>query len=261
MSEFQICLEVSPECPVEWTLYGYRPSLWANSLLAALFGLAFTIHVILGIRFRTRSYTAALTLGCLSQVAGYGGRIGLYFNVYDMNAFFAQICCLIIGPAFNSAAIYLMLKNLTTVFGPEWSLLKPVQYTILFIAADVISLVLQAAGGGMAASAPGGDAEMLDVGNTIMMAGIAFQVATLSIFALLSLLFLVRRARAAQSSPLSGSALRTWQSKRFRWFLFGLTTAFAGVYIRCVYRIAEMRGGWGNELMRDQTTFVVLEGV
>ncbi|KAF4997873.1 hypothetical protein FDECE_11955 [Fusarium decemcellulare] len=260
-SDPPVCIHVSEECPVEYTIYGYRPSLWVNSLLAALFGIAAIIHVVLGIRFRTRSYAIALTLGCLSQAIGYGGRIGLHFEPFDQNPFFAQICCLIIGPAFNSAAIYLMLKHLTALFGPEWSLLKPKQYTIVFISADVISLVLQAAGGGIAATAGPNNEDTLDMGNSIMMAGISFQVVTLSIFALLALLYLVRRLRAIQSTPLAGVALQTWQSARFRWFLFGLTTAFVGIYIRCVYRIAEMRGGWGNKLMREEISFIILEGI
>ncbi|KAJ3544017.1 hypothetical protein NM208_g3269 [Fusarium decemcellulare] len=225
-SDPPICLHVSEECPVEYTIYGYRPSLWVNSLLAALFGIAAIIHVVLGIRFRTRSYAIALTLG-----------------------------------SFNSAAIYLMFKHLTALFGPEWSLLKPKQYTLVFISADVISLVLQAAGGGIAATAGPDNEDTLDMGNNIMMAGISFQVVTLSIFALLALLYLVRRLRAAHSTPLAGIALQTWQSARFRWFLFGLTTAFVGIYIRCVYRIAEMRGGWGNKLMKEEITFIILEGI
>ena len=256
-----ICYHVSPECPVTLTIYGFRPSLWVNSLLAAIFAIAFLVHVVLGIRFRTRFYAIALSLGCLCETIGYGGRIGMHFEPFDQSPFFAQICCLIIGPAFNSAAIYLMLKHLTALFGPQWSLLKPKQYTMIFITSDVISLILQAAGGGIAATAPPNSRDTLNLGNNIMIAGISFQVVTLSIFLLLALLFLVRRLRAAHSYPLAGIALQTWQSGRFRLFLFGLTTAFTGIYIRCIYRIAEMKGGWGNKLMREEVPFIILEGV
>ncbi|GKU08654.1 unnamed protein product, partial [Fusarium langsethiae] len=172
-----------------------------------------------------------------------------------------QVCCLIIGPAFNSAAIYLMLKHIVAVFGPQWSLLKPKQYTILFIGADIVSLILQAAGGGIAATARIGDKDTVNMGNSIMMAGIAFQVVTLTIFALLALLFTVRRLQAASSFPLTGNTLQIWQSSKFRCFICGVFVAFLTIYIRCVYRIAEMQGGWGSKLMKEEVPFIILEGL
>ncbi|RGP73169.1 phospholipid-translocating atpase [Fusarium longipes] len=256
-----ICEHVSRECPIEYTVYGYRPSLWVNSLLTSLFFIALVTNIWLGIRFKTRAYAIVLALGCLAQVVGYGARIAMYFEPFNAMAFQAQVCCLIIGPAFNSAVVYLMLKYIVALFGPEWSLLKPKLYTIIFIGADIVSLVLQAAGGGIAATTSIGDKDMLNLGNSIMMAGIAFQVVTLSMFALVATAFCIRRVRAVKCYPLAGNALQTWESARFRWFICGLSTTFLSIYIRCVYRIAEMRGGWGNKLMKEQIPFILLEGL
>ncbi|KAL6407303.1 hypothetical protein AUP68_10133 [Ilyonectria robusta] len=254
-----ICIEVTAECPISYTILGYRPNLFANGFFAVFFVICFGAQIWLGIRFRTKGYAIALTLGCVALTLGYLARLYLHFQPFNSIPFQAQICCLIIAPAFNSAAIYLMLRHIVKLFGAEWSVLKPEQYTKGFIAADVVSLALQATGGGLAVMA-GDDKDRLDLGNNVMMAGIAFQVVTLSIFAILTVLFLVRRVRARTSDPLSGTALETWHSTKFRWFLSGLITAFTSVFIRCVYRIAEMRGGWGNSLMRDQITFIILEG-
>jgi hypothetical protein len=256
-----LCVHISEECPIENTTYGYRVNLWVNCLFAAIFTIAFFANIWLGLRYRIRAYAVVLSLGCLAQVVGYGGRIGMHFLPFNAMPFQIQVCCLIIGPAFNSAAIYLMLKHIVTIFGPQWSLLKPKQYTILFISADIVSLVLQAAGGGIAATARIGDKDAVNMGNSIMMAGIAFQVVTLSIFALLALLFTVRRLRAMKSVPLAGDALQIWQSSRFRWFIGGVFVAFLTIYIRCVYRIAEMQGGWGSELMKEEVPFIILEGL
>ncbi|KAM5349809.1 hypothetical protein ACJ41O_006314 [Fusarium nematophilum] len=255
------CTKISPECPIEYTVYGYRPNLWANGFFAVFFGICFVVHIWLGIRFRTRSYTIALTLGCLGQVLGYVGRIGLYYLPFHAIPFQMQVCCLIIAPAFNSAAIYLMLKHIVEIFGPEWSVLAPKQYTTIFITADVISLVLQATGGGLSATAGTDNKDQFNLGNNIMMAGVSFQVATLTVFAALTGLFLVRRVRARSQYPIAGSALETWNSTKFRWFISGLLVAFVAIFTRCVYRIAEMEGGWGNSLMRDEITFILLEGL
>ncbi|KAF9776885.1 hypothetical protein IL306_004855 [Fusarium sp. DS 682] len=260
-SDQPICVHISKECPIELTTYGYRPNLGGNGFLAVIFGIAFFANIFLGIRFRIRAYAVVLSLGCLAQVLGYIGRVGMYFQPFSAIPFQAQICCLIIGPAFNSAAIYLMLKHVVALFGPQWSILKPKLYTIIFITADVVSLVLQAAGGGITATADFKDRDTINMGNNIMMAGIAFQVVTLSIFAILATLFCVRRLGALTTSPLYGNSLLAWQSLRFRCFICGLATAFLAIYIRCVYRIAEMRGGWGNKLMREEIPFIIFESV
>ncbi|KAF4984785.1 hypothetical protein FZEAL_76 [Fusarium zealandicum] len=255
-----ICTKVTPECPLEYTIYGYEPNPYANGFFAVFFLVCCIAHMWLGIRFSTKGYTIALTLGCAALVLGYLGRLGLYFQPFNHIPFQAQVCCLIIAPAFNSAAIYIMLKHMVELFGAKWSILEPKQYTVIFITADLISLVLQATGGGLAATAALDDEDQINLGNNVMMAGIAFQVVTLSIFAILAILYLVRRVRARALDPFSVVALETWLSVKFRWFLFGVVTAFMTIFIRCVYRIAEMRGGWGNPLMKDQITFVILEG-
>ncbi|KAF4451290.1 hypothetical protein F53441_5711 [Fusarium austroafricanum] len=259
-SDRPVCVHISDECPIKLTAYGFRPNLGVNSFFAAVFALAFFANIYLGIRYRLRAYAIVICLGCLAQFIGYGGRIAMYFRPFDAMPFQIQICCLIIGPAFNSAAVYLMLKHIVALFGAQWSVLKPKWYTIIFITADVVSLVLQAAGGGITATADLKDRDTINMGNDIMIAGIAFQVVTLSIFLILAMLFCIRRVLAAKRVPLTGNARQMWQSVRFRWFVGGLSTAFLAIYIRCVYRIAEMRGGWGNKLMREEIPFIILEG-
>lgn len=81
----------------------------------------------------------------------------------------------IFAPAFLAAGIYLTLKHVVIQFGQEWSRLRPSWYTYIFIAADLLSLVLQSAGGALAATAEDGDA-ILDIGTNIMIAGIIWQV-------------------------------------------------------------------------------------
>lgn len=81
----------------------------------------------------------------------------------------------IFAPAFLAAGIYLTLKHVVIQFGQEWSRLRPSWYTYLFIAADLLSLVMQSAGGALAATADPGES-LQDVGTNIMIAGIIWQV-------------------------------------------------------------------------------------
>jgi hypothetical protein len=175
------CTEVTPDCPVEGTIYGYYPSLGWNAAYAGLFGLALVIHIILGIRYKTWSYCIAMSLGCIGEVVGYIGRVMMWDNPFSEAGFQMQICCLIIAPAFISAAIYLTLKHIVYSFGESWSRLRPTWYTWIFIGCDLISLVLQGAGGGIAATADFGS-ELQDVGTDLMLAGVVWQVVCLTFF-------------------------------------------------------------------------------
>lgn len=168
------CTAVSPECPVEGTLYGYTPSLEWNAFFAAFFGLCCIIQIGQGIRWKTWTYMIGVGLGCLAECVGYIGRIMMHNNPYDDLGFQLQIVLLIFAPAFLAAGIYLTLKHLVINFGADWSRLRPSWYTYVFIACDVSSLALQSAGGGLAATA---DTESTrDLGTNLMIAGIIWQV-------------------------------------------------------------------------------------
>ncbi|KAF2269699.1 sphingoid long-chain base transporter RSB1 [Lojkania enalia] len=252
------CVAVTPECPVEATLYGYYPSIGANGFFAGFFAVCMIIHLIQGIRYKTWTYMIALGLGCLGEAIGYAGRIMLWNNPYDDLGFQIQICCLIISPAFISGGIYLTLKHIVINFGEKWSRLRPAWYTYIFITGDIFSLVLQGAGGGIAATADRGTS-MQDVGTNLMIAGVIFQVVILSIFGYFLGEYTLRTYR--RRDQLSVQSMTLFNSKKFRCFVGAIITAYSAIQIRCIYRIPELTGGWGNELMRNEPEFIVLEGV
>jgi hypothetical protein len=59
---------------------------------------------------------------------------------------------------------------------------------------------------------------------------------------------------------LSVSALELWDTRRFRYFCGAIVAAYITILIRCAYRIPELLGGWGGELMRIEIEFIILEG-
>ncbi|KAJ4376409.1 hypothetical protein N0V83_001692 [Neocucurbitaria cava] len=252
------CVDVGPGCPVEGTLYGYYPSIGANAFFAAFFGLCLVVQLILGIRYKTWTYMIALGLGCLGELIGYIGRIMLWNNPFSSLGFQIQICCLIISPAFISGGIYLTLKHVVINFGESWSRLRPAWYTYIFITGDIFSLVLQGAGGGIAATADAGSS-MQDVGTDLMIAGVIFQVVILSVFGYFLVEYTLRTRR--RRDQLSSEAVTLFHKTSFRCFVFAIITAYMGIFIRCIYRIPELTGGWRSELMRDEPSFIVLEGV
>jgi hypothetical protein len=256
--DFSLCLEVSPDCPVNATLYGYEPSIGANAFFAAFFFICMIIQVIFGIKYKTWTYMIALGLGCLGEGVGYVGRVLLWNNPWDELGFQIQICCLIISPAFVAAGVYLVLKHVVLNFGERWSRLRPNWYTWLFIGGDILSLVLQGAGGGVAATADNGSS-LQEVGTNLMIAGVIWQVVCLAFFGYFLVEYGVRTHR--HRDELSPESMALFRSTKFRSFMAAIALAYITIFARCVYRIPELTGGWGNSLMRSEVDFIVLEGV
>ena len=144
---------------------------------------------------------------------------------------------------------------------PSLSPFKPKFYPLFFVLADVSCLVIQAIGGGIAASAGKENYKLLQHGNRVIIAGIVLQVVVLGAFGILSTLFILRVRKNFRSSPAHEEtpAKQTWTAKKTKMYLWAMTGAYACLLIRCIYRIAEMAGGWGNKIMQDEWSFVALE--
>jgi RTA1 like protein len=242
-------------CFIEDSIYDYQPSLAANASFLAFFAITGVLHVVQGIITRKRAFWIAVVLGCAAEVVGYAGRIMSHFNPFDQNGFLIQICCLTIAPAFFAAGIYFTLGDIVTAVSPRASRIKPGGYAAIFIPCDVISLVLQGTGGGIA-SVRSQNNEDPSLGNHIMIAGLSFQVATMSFFILLALEYAWRVRRMEKDNarlPVSSTKLGL--------FVGFFSLAIICIFIRCIYRVIELSEGWEGDLIRNETAFIVLEGV
>lgn len=98
---------------------------------------------------------------------------------------------LIIAPVFFSAWLYMVLGECIKRLGAQYSIVSPRYYMIIFIVADIVSLVLQAIGGGGAAVQAQNNEDTTK--NThIMLAGILFQLGTTTLFVAFAIDFMVR---------------------------------------------------------------------
>ena len=123
-----------------------------------------------------------------------------------------------------------------------------------------MSLTLQGAGGGIS-SVTSQNGEDPSLGSDIMIAGLSFQVFTLTLFMLLCADYAFRYLKARRSSDQSSSYRLRTITPRFRLFVVCLLLATLCIFIRSVYRVIELAGGWEGELVHDEPKFIVLEGV
>lgn len=159
--------------------------------------------------------------------------------------------------SFLAAGLYLTLKDMVRAIGPQFSSIKPIAYPWIFMLCDLFSLLLQAIGGGVASSA--NDDKTTSAGGNIMLAGIVFQVATSTALYGLAARFIFNLKR--NRDTMTPDAITILHDRNFKIFALGMLTASIFIYVRCVYRIAELAGGWANNIMRDQIGYIVLDGV
>ncbi|KAI4844073.1 parasitic phase-specific protein PSP-1 [Aureobasidium sp. EXF-8845] len=264
-------------CPASRSIYGYAPNLPTNAFFVAVFAiscltfcyqarlyrkwLGFSIAMVLGTALESREKRRKRRKAMLTRRnSGYASRLILSNDPFSATGFKLNIVLLTFAPAFLTAGIYLLLKHLTLSLQPTLSPLKPSLYTPIFVSCDVLAIILQGAGGALSAAASSGtNKKLLDLGVDVMIAGLSSQVITLAIFAVLASIFFARCASNKEGfSPSTG---HLWQASGFRMFVGAAITAFIFIFIRCTYRIAELKDGWGSPIMRREAEFVILDSV
>lgn len=166
-----------------------------------------------------------------------------------------------IAPAFITASIYLCLARIILILDPALTAtrLKPMMYTKIFVVADFIALVLQGMGGGIAATSDT-NRTLGDIGVNIMIAGLAWQVASLTAFITLCADFIRRLTkRPPIYTHTDGRTARVRNSRLFKFFVYALAAAVALILVRSCYRVAELREGFSGSLANNEVLFMIFE--
>ncbi|KAG8970775.1 hypothetical protein FRC05_011726 [Tulasnella sp. 425] len=193
-----------------------------------------------------------------------------------------NICCTIIAPSFMTAAMFIIVGRIISLVGTEYSRLRPRTYSILFISADFVALVVQAVGGATASSANGNSGA--ETGANIMVAGIIVQMAAITIYCIIQGDYLwrvltdrpvrppgtpggvtpqsdmegVSNTVTLEKEAVSGRARLTPNIKNM---LIGLGIATVFIYIRSIYRTIELLGGWNGAIFVNEKLFNALDGM
>ena len=223
------CTEPSPDCLADPTGFGQYPDVADKIFSIAFFTICAILQLVLGIKWRTWTYMVFTVCGSALEAVGYLGRLQLWESPLSIKGFEIQIICLVLAPAFLSAGIYLSLKHLIIRLGPRYSALKPEYYTRAFIAADIISLILQFVGGAIA-----GLGAQKNIGLRLALVGIIGQVVTLSVFGILVTDYATRLCK--NRDELTNEARKTSRSWKFRLYASSIAVTFVAILIRCIYR-------------------------
>ncbi|ERF73299.1 hypothetical protein EPUS_03132 [Endocarpon pusillum Z07020] len=247
-------------CPLSLANIQYVPSFVGNALYASLFGAFLTGQLFLGIHHRNWGFLLGMFGGIVLEIVDYNARIQMHYNPFQKGPILMHVRYLMtlnIAPAFLSASIYLAISRIIPIYSCTLSRFKPRTYAFLFVTCDIIALLLQAAGGAIASFADNVDEEkdedkMRKMGIDIMVAGVSWQVFSLGLLGIFSWEFAwrIRKAGERDLSVLGGSGC-SYQR---------LGLAPLAVFVRSVFRCAELREGFRGKLANQQVTFMGLEG-
>lgn len=255
------CDDVSERCPVSETIYGDYFTQGACIFFVVAYGLALIVQGYHGWRLKAWGFVGSLAGASMLEFIGYVGRTVLSQNPWNFGAFVIQNLFLVLGPTVVAAAISVTFKHLVLYYGPQWSLIKPRLYPWIFVGTDVVSLLIQMAGGGLAAGSVGStDTTMMDMGNNLMLAGVCFQVVNMVFCGGLMIMYMLRRRKALKNGggsavtqtpgaadvssesdgslqPAPGAYKGTRpEDKKVRIFIYAISVAYVAIIIRCIYR-------------------------
>ncbi|ORY48015.1 RTA1 like protein-domain-containing protein [Leucosporidium creatinivorum] len=234
----------------------YVPSLAMAVIFLIIFSGSTLLHLLQIFVFRrpgnvkkSMKWMVVFPICGFVEIIGWGGRLWSHFAIYG-DGYLMQICCLTIAPTFISAGLYMLLGVLIQRISPSTSPLSAKKFKIVFIVADVVSLVIQAAGGGMAATSntqSGGQ-----TGGRIMLVGIIVQLIVMIIFVAYFVYWALRSRpqleQAAISLPGGEGIVKA---------VIGMGICSLMIIVRGFYRSAELGDGFSGAIATNQMLFLL----
>jgi len=226
-------------------IYGYTPAFSLAVFAVVWFFVFFVVHLVQTIRHRSW-YFITFPVGLVFEIVGYIARsLSAKEDPYHLLYFILNYFFIVTAPVFLAAGIYTILSALIRRFGSNYSFLGPKIILWFFITSDVIATIVQVAGAALIGVRQSNRDDPTDA-NNILLAGLAYQVFSISVFVLLVGSFLFRARQAVRTAGLTVFAL-----------IFLIATVM--VYLRTIFRLAETSEGLGGYLQSNEEFFACLE--
>ncbi|KAF7985352.1 hypothetical protein HWV62_6571 [Athelia sp. TMB] len=243
----------------ELSSYHYLPTQYVCIIFVSLYGISALLHFMQAIRYRMWWLFPTAVLAGAAETLGWSARLWSSINLLAGTPFLIQISVTIIAPTPLVAANFIILGRIVGKLGARYSRLSPRLYTIIFCSFDVVSLVVQAIGGGVASSANTDSGSAL--GANIMLGGIVSQMIFITVYVLFATEFIWRYYKDSpvhETSKLDGP--RVAMNKQLKTMIFALAFNTFCLYVRAVYRTIELSDGWNGNVISTQNYFNIFDG-
>ncbi|CAO1613720.1 unnamed protein product [Jaminaea pallidilutea] len=242
------------------SIFAFVPSLPGNAIVTAFYGL-FSAMIFFHI-FRHRHWWGLCeAIGAFFSFLGYLLRILLRTNQSSSALYIPMYLFVVLSPACYLAMNYIVYGRLLAAMTgldrndkaskkarSPYSPLPPRLYTAVFVISDVVTFLIQAAGGGMQTSRV---YATIQTGNKVFLAGVILQMISYIFFTILMAFAHMRLIRDDPSTY--GFTLRGLGRRRpALLMLYCLYVSSVCIIIRCIYRVIEMAQGYGGQLYSNE---------
>ncbi|KAK2748751.1 hypothetical protein FQN57_000332 [Myotisia sp. PD_48] len=224
--------------------YKYTPSKAAAATFIVLFLITSALHFFQLIKSRVWFYIP-LFLGGIFEIIGFAARIvsSTQAPLFTDTPYIIQTLFLLLAPALFAASIYMELGRIIILLqGEQHAILRRTWMTKIFVTGDILSFIVQGAGGGIMSS---GSASNLSLGENILIVGLVIQIVFFGLFVVVSVIFHHRM----NNHPTTASLTLHFSWKKYLYSLYAVSVL---IMFRSIFRVIEFAQGSEGELLRRE---------
>ncbi|KAF2173032.1 hypothetical protein M409DRAFT_16982 [Zasmidium cellare ATCC 36951] len=230
--------------------YPYDPSEAAAIIFTVLFALTTSLHAFQLISKRTW-FMIPFFIGGILEIVGYIGRVIAATEApgpYETGPYIVQTITLLVAPALFAASIYMQLGRIVLMLKADDKLfIRRTWVTKIFVAGDVASFLLQAAGGGLSAS---DDSNTSKLGKDIIIVGLFVQIVFFGLFVVVAALFNIR----LNKNPTPSAHTLPW--KKHMYTLYAVSIL---IFVRSIVRVVEFIQGFEGYIYSHEVFLYVFD--
>ncbi|THU77516.1 RTA1-domain-containing protein [Dendrothele bispora CBS 962.96] len=251
---------------------GFIPRNWASGLALGLYAISVMFQWLHWFRTGRKKYMLVLTIGMTCMETGFGFRILYSLYPSSLGLYVLTTMFTLLSPCAFLATDYILLERLAENLGHDVAksclFLSSSLIVKIFVAADILTFLIQAGGGGLQASA---DVNMADIGSKVAIVGLVLQLVSFGLFTCLLLVFGFRvrtsypeRWRVDRHGQTVWSTIGLFKTTDvYDWRILFTIIALSCIciIIRCAFRIFEYAGGYYGNLATHEIYFYLLDAL
>lgn len=237
------------EMPLD-SIYRYDPSVPGMIVAIVLFALVTAHQGYIMFRHKTW-YWMPFWLGGVFEVVGYIVRIKSRDEPSEVGLYAVQTLFILLPPAMFSASLYMTLGRLLLYIDAEFTSIIPARFmTKLFVTGDVMSFLLQGAGGGLQGSSD----EYRDAGKWVTIGGLVIQLLFFGGYVI---------TKSFAYHKLRKLNWRTDFPGKFKWpiLIWTLYCSSVLILVRSIFRVIEYAQGYDGYLMSHEIYMYIFDAL
>ncbi|KAG8743397.1 hypothetical protein FRC10_012123 [Ceratobasidium sp. 414] len=211
---------------------GYIPTVAPAVIFCALYALVAVHGTWMMFRIRGK-YMGTLVISGYIYALGLILRIPYRQNTSGLGLYLILNLCVVLSPCGFIATVYILLGRLARHLRAEdLMLIRPQIITKVYVTSDVITLLVQASGGSLAAAK---NETLTKLSTKIFLVGLVLQLVSFLSYCVVLAVFL------------------------YRGLVGAMIISCLGIIVRCIYRTVEGSEGFSGYLLTHEVYFFVLD--